>query len=175
MSQVALWNQKARPEVVVWDYHVLLLLRSKNLNMEHSSSSPGSDWIYDMDTMLRLPCEAKGSVLRSIGLMTVLRLVILVHLLQTISDRPFYLARIHIRGSTRIHCHCIHTSLTVSSFFGSFFRVIPAPVFLKEFASDRSHMVSSARAPLRRPCLTDALTAYIPFYFQEWRRLYTNA
>ncbi|KAF8212390.1 N-terminal glutamine amidase-domain-containing protein [Mycena galopus ATCC 62051] len=45
---VALWNQKLNQSVVVWDYHVVLLLRSKE-----------QQWIYDMDTRLPFPCLLK--------------------------------------------------------------------------------------------------------------------
>ncbi|KAJ7046632.1 N-terminal glutamine amidase-domain-containing protein [Mycena alexandri] len=44
---VALWNQKLNDEsVVVWDYHVFLLLRSRG--QQH--------WIYDFDSRLPFPC-----------------------------------------------------------------------------------------------------------------------
>ncbi|KAJ7489855.1 N-terminal glutamine amidase-domain-containing protein [Mycena galericulata] len=49
---VALWNQKLSKEpesAVVWDYHVVLLLRSRR--DEH--------WIYDFDTRLPFPCLLK--------------------------------------------------------------------------------------------------------------------
>lgn len=51
--QVALWNQKLSKDpgsVVVWDYHVVLLLRS----------SDGQHWIYDFDTRIAIPCPLKG-------------------------------------------------------------------------------------------------------------------
>ncbi|KAK7014987.1 hypothetical protein R3P38DRAFT_2787104 [Favolaschia claudopus] len=47
---VALWNQKL-DTVVIWDYHVVLLLRSQE---QHC-------WIYDFDTRLSLPCLAEGT------------------------------------------------------------------------------------------------------------------
>ncbi|VDB99953.1 unnamed protein product [Peniophora sp. CBMAI 1063] len=96
---VALWRQKARPDVVVWDYHVVLLARSKSRDGEESHSSPPSAWIYDMDTTLSLPCEARD-----------------------------YLSQ------TFMPCSYKYTSR---------FRVVPATVFLDEFASDRSHMLAS--------------------------------
>ncbi|KAJ6455725.1 N-terminal glutamine amidase-domain-containing protein [Mycena sanguinolenta] len=47
---VALWNQKLREgSVVVWDYHVVLLLRSQDQRR----------WIYDFDTRLPFPCLLK--------------------------------------------------------------------------------------------------------------------
>ncbi|KAJ7273567.1 N-terminal glutamine amidase-domain-containing protein [Mycena haematopus] len=46
---IALWNQKLRQSVVVWDYHVVLLLQSRD--KQH--------WIYDFDTRLTFPCLMK--------------------------------------------------------------------------------------------------------------------
>ncbi|KAJ7083830.1 N-terminal glutamine amidase-domain-containing protein [Mycena crocata] len=49
---VALWNQRLSKDaqtVVVWDYHVVLLLRTRE----------GQHWIYDFDTRLPLPCLMK--------------------------------------------------------------------------------------------------------------------
>ncbi|KAF7304659.1 Nt-Gln-amidase domain-containing protein [Mycena kentingensis (nom. inval.)] len=43
---VALWEQKLRERVVIWDYHVVLMLEDVD----------GSWWIYDLDTRLPLPC-----------------------------------------------------------------------------------------------------------------------
>ncbi|KZV71774.1 hypothetical protein PENSPDRAFT_605295 [Peniophora sp. CONT] len=91
---VALWRQKARPDVVVWDYHVILLLRRKCRDEKPPSCS---SWIYDLDTTLGVPCEA-GSYL----------------------------------SETFRSCPDMYTSR---------FRVIPALIFLDEFASDRSHML----------------------------------
>ncbi|KAJ7172626.1 N-terminal glutamine amidase-domain-containing protein [Mycena filopes] len=45
---VALWNQKLNDSVVVWDYHVVLLLRSQTQR-----------WIYDFDTALPFPCPLR--------------------------------------------------------------------------------------------------------------------
>ncbi|KAF7338417.1 Nt-Gln-amidase domain-containing protein [Mycena venus] len=46
LKTVALWNQKLNQSVVVWDYHVVLLLRSRDQRR----------WIYDFDTCLPFPC-----------------------------------------------------------------------------------------------------------------------
>ena len=69
----------------------------------------------------------------------------------------------------------LYASLTVVSFSGSFFRVIPALVFLNEFASDRSHMVLLAPTPLYRLRLNDTLTACIQLHYPGWRGFCTNA
>jgi hypothetical protein len=37
---------------VIWDYHVVLLLRQRD-------GGP-STWVYDFDTELALPCKTKG-------------------------------------------------------------------------------------------------------------------
>ncbi|RDB24108.1 Protein N-terminal glutamine amidohydrolase [Hypsizygus marmoreus] len=69
---VALWNQKLAHEPsrpVVWDYHVLLVLRPHSfaiqahpapINIITSSKAPSygqnTTWAYDFDTQLDLPC-----------------------------------------------------------------------------------------------------------------------
>ncbi|KAJ7470614.1 N-terminal glutamine amidase-domain-containing protein [Mycena latifolia] len=52
LKTVALWNQKLSKDaqsVVVWDYHVVLWLRSLDRQ----------NWIYDFDTRLAVPCLMK--------------------------------------------------------------------------------------------------------------------
>ena len=78
--QVALWNQKARDGVVVWDYHVVLVLRPRvgcpqlqtgdNLSSngefpEVSARSPMNltAWVYDYDSRLPAPCTWRGTFL----------------------------------------------------------------------------------------------------------------
>jgi hypothetical protein len=72
IPQVALWCQKLANEPhwpVVWDYHVVLVLRLRN----HVFSRNGNDmrcvpavdeithsWVYDFDTVLDLPCTLQG-------------------------------------------------------------------------------------------------------------------
>ncbi|KAJ7109232.1 N-terminal glutamine amidase-domain-containing protein [Mycena epipterygia] len=58
LKTVALWNQKLSKDahsVVVWDYHVVLLLRSRD----------GQNWIYDLDTRLAVPCPLKDYLLQT--------------------------------------------------------------------------------------------------------------
>ncbi|KAF9246118.1 N-terminal glutamine amidase-domain-containing protein [Melanogaster broomeanus] len=63
---VALWNQRmasSRDTAVVWDYHVVLVLRSRSgghhqpPNLQQTSER--SIWIYDLDTQLPVPCHWK--------------------------------------------------------------------------------------------------------------------
>ncbi|KAF8061574.1 N-terminal glutamine amidase-domain-containing protein [Lyophyllum atratum] len=111
---VALWNQKLAREPhypVVWDYHVVLLLRrpTQDQILLQSESSQGvasgtaartrlgQSWIYDFDTQLELPCPLED----------------------------------YLEG----------TFMEVPPQFESLFRIIPSEVFLEHFASDRSHML----------------------------------
>jgi len=62
--KVALWYQKAAQceEVpVVWDYHVVLLLRPRQ-GVEESTGFNENDmsWVYDFDTTLPVPCPGQG-------------------------------------------------------------------------------------------------------------------
>lgn len=64
--QAALWCQKAvrdEENVVVWDYHIFLLLRPSNnggLGRVPDASVVPESWVYDYDTTLDLPCPAQG-------------------------------------------------------------------------------------------------------------------
>ncbi|KAJ7343627.1 N-terminal glutamine amidase-domain-containing protein [Mycena albidolilacea] len=91
LKTVALWNQKLSESVVVWDYHVVLLVRSRD--QQH--------WIYDFDTRLPFPC-----------------------LMQDYLSHTF---REDVRSS-----------------YQSVFRIVPGPIFVEHFASDRSHMLTDA-------------------------------
>ena len=56
--QVALWNQKAarRPDgVVIWDYHVILILKPLPAHIAIDGSDHRS-WVYDLDSTLCTPC-----------------------------------------------------------------------------------------------------------------------
>ncbi|KAI0259940.1 N-terminal glutamine amidase-domain-containing protein [Gloeopeniophorella convolvens] len=70
---VALWNQRARDGVVVWDYHVILALQPKPpysaSGVEPQDiSRPPTTWIYDFDTRLDLPCLGTDYIFRSFDL-----------------------------------------------------------------------------------------------------------
>ncbi|KZT28521.1 hypothetical protein NEOLEDRAFT_1058217 [Neolentinus lepideus HHB14362 ss-1] len=100
---VALWNQSARQGVVVWDYHVILVLRpwawlAKEESADRTeNNATTASWVYDFDTQLLKPCTAQE----------------------------------YIAGTFPFH----------DQLPADFFRVIPAPTYLDNFASDRSHMV----------------------------------
>ncbi|PPR04977.1 hypothetical protein CVT24_010435 [Panaeolus cyanescens] len=64
---VALWNQKNGREEgtpVVWDYHVVLVIRPRNMEIgvdtEMDSVPEGESWVYDMDSRLESPCPWNG-------------------------------------------------------------------------------------------------------------------
>lgn len=63
--QVALWNQKAREGVVVWDYHVVLVLRPRLMRTNASSNGETTEadaWVYDFDSRGPLPCRWLGEI-----------------------------------------------------------------------------------------------------------------
>lgn len=60
---VALWNQKVSRDPdypVVWDYHCILLLKSKVNTPSHGDDE--SSWIFDYDSRLAMPCPLKGKL-----------------------------------------------------------------------------------------------------------------
>jgi len=68
--QVALWHQKLAASTdfpVVWDYHVVLILRLRSEHMAGSQISDAADapeceieaWVYDFDSLLPKPCNWK--------------------------------------------------------------------------------------------------------------------
>ncbi|EIW60754.1 uncharacterized protein TRAVEDRAFT_71054 [Trametes versicolor FP-101664 SS1] len=116
---VALWSQKTPSGVVVWDYHVVLVL------LPRTPLDPGSDgaptpesdsqgtaerhaWVYDFDTTLPVPCSWIDYIAGTF---------------------PYAAARARSCVDERFH---------------SVFRVIRADVYLDHFASDRSHMITPA-------------------------------
>ncbi|KIJ68936.1 hypothetical protein HYDPIDRAFT_122833 [Hydnomerulius pinastri MD-312] len=63
---VALWNQRAassRYSAVIWDYHVVLVVRDRSHLVDQSLSCyqtrKQGTWIYDLDTHLPVPCYWK--------------------------------------------------------------------------------------------------------------------
>ncbi|KAI0956822.1 hypothetical protein AcW1_005409 [Taiwanofungus camphoratus] len=111
---VALWNQKAaRKDVVVWDYHVVLVLLPRAQTEPNDLGPNGSEaraenetWVYDFDTRLSVPCNwleyVYGTFPYAFDAM--------------FADR-------------------------VKQAYHSLFRVVPADIYLDHFASDRSHML----------------------------------
>ncbi|RDX52697.1 hypothetical protein OH76DRAFT_1399945 [Lentinus brumalis] len=130
---VALWSQKARAGVVVWDYHVVLVLRPHantqgdhefaacgpsppppphpNAATSQAHSDPAPDgvdqaWVYDFDTTLPVPCPWREYIAGTFPYASD----------DALADR-------------------------IDPQFRSLFRVIPAGIYLDYFASDRSHMI----------------------------------
>jgi len=66
---VALWGQKLAKRdppdnVVVWDYHVVLVLTPRAPSTPASSINPDEvvqGWVYDFDTVLPIPCCTAGT------------------------------------------------------------------------------------------------------------------
>ncbi|KAF9533441.1 N-terminal glutamine amidase-domain-containing protein, partial [Crepidotus variabilis] len=68
---VALWSQKAAPKPdgpVVWDYHVVLILKSKIFQYESHGTDSGLQhdaWVYDFDTTLENPSNFQEYVMHT--------------------------------------------------------------------------------------------------------------
>ncbi|EIW84991.1 hypothetical protein CONPUDRAFT_117353 [Coniophora puteana RWD-64-598 SS2] len=59
---VAVWNQRVSPSPelpIVWDYHVVLVLKSRRTKISSSANLDGQTWVYDLDTLLNVPCSWK--------------------------------------------------------------------------------------------------------------------
>ncbi|ETW85462.1 hypothetical protein HETIRDRAFT_407495 [Heterobasidion irregulare TC 32-1] len=114
-KSVALWMQKAATNhVVVWDYHVILILRCRisgtsagsadrecQADGDHINTTIGGSWIYDFDSKLPMPCSSGDYLSETFDL-----------------------------------------SVTLPESYHSLFKVVPASEVLDWFASDRSHMIS---------------------------------
>jgi len=120
---VALWSQKAREGVVVWDYHVILVLRSRD-HMQSSEqdpthredgqqqTEPAEDaWVYDFDTRLSVPSRWTDYVSNTFP-------------------------------------YVFDEASSVPLEYQSLFRVVPAAAYLEYFASDRSHMLRDGSGPI---------------------------
>ncbi|GBE82628.1 hypothetical protein SCP_0410130 [Sparassis crispa] len=116
---VALWKQKARDDIVVWDYHVVLVLRPTpplargravdELKFSNPEVHGPGAWVYDFDTLLPVPCSW-----------------------------PEYVS------GTFPYTHDRALANLFGETYQSLFRVVPADVFLAWFVSDRSHMLAPA-------------------------------
>ncbi|KAI0071812.1 hypothetical protein K474DRAFT_1686901 [Panus rudis PR-1116 ss-1] len=127
---VALWNQKLKEDVVVWDYHVILVLRPRprpraqasrpdhacagtqeppDLVSPHlrSHDQDLETWIYDFDTRLTTPCTWQTYMM-----------------------------------GTFPYAFQSYDEERLKEEFVSSFRVIPSRVYLDHFASDRTHMIT---------------------------------
>ncbi|EJD05951.1 uncharacterized protein FOMMEDRAFT_26741 [Fomitiporia mediterranea MF3/22] len=114
---VALWSQKLREDVVVWDYHVILALESHDderrrpevaFSGEPGPPRPSSTWIYDLDSRLEMPCKWED-----------------------------YIASTFPYASIQ----AAEAGWSIPETYQSLFRIVAAEEFLESFASDRSHML----------------------------------
>ncbi|KAL5511532.1 hypothetical protein ACEPAH_4749 [Sanghuangporus vaninii] len=124
---VALWSQKIREDVVVWDYHVILALKPR-VSRTSAGREFGHDdelvsmpvltgspiWIYDLDTRLDVPCRWEDYVKRTFPYST-----------------P----------------EAAEDGWTIPDTYWSHFRVVEGEEFLECFASDRSHMLVPGSDP----------------------------
>ncbi|XP_065148536.1 protein N-terminal glutamine amidohydrolase isoform X1 [Paramisgurnus dabryanus] len=107
-KMIPIWKQKSSrgDKPVIWDYHVILLHKSKQ----------GQSYIYDLDTILPFPC------------------------LLDVYSREAFQSDEHLRRE-----------------FWRQLRVVPADIYLKKFASDRSHMKTNdgnwRMPPPSYPCI----------------------
>ncbi|KAI0648246.1 N-terminal glutamine amidase-domain-containing protein [Trametes meyenii] len=151
---VALWSQKARDGVVVWDYHVVLVLLPRaphdSGDGSHIASGVGSDsgpfkllgahqaWVYDFDTILPVPCPWREYIAGTFP----------YALDESVADRVDSRFHRYVSYGPDWYWHALTRSRpacgTISRTARSLFRVIPAGVYLDHFASDRSHMIVPA-------------------------------
>ncbi|KAI5124492.1 hypothetical protein M0805_003019 [Coniferiporia weirii] len=137
-KSVALWNQKLREDIVLWDYHVVLALTlrprlggleaarsgiqyetekgtdaSQALDpRDGSGERPRNVWVYDMDSRLDMPCRWEGKM-------------------------------------SLAFCFnaAAEAGWTVSDAYRSMFRIVAGEEYLEGFASDRTHMISTEPGP----------------------------
>lgn len=58
---VALWHQQARAGAVLWDYHVVLVLRARPRGAGETPTAPAACWVYDFDSRAGVPCPWQGA------------------------------------------------------------------------------------------------------------------
>ncbi|OBZ75373.1 Protein N-terminal glutamine amidohydrolase [Grifola frondosa] len=115
---VALWKQKARQDVVVWDYHVVLILSPGTRPPIQDPGGPAplartqvaaecGAWVYDFDTVLPSPCGWLDYI-----------------------------------SGTFPYAFDVARAARLDEAYRSLFRIVPAEVYLDHFASDRSHMLA---------------------------------
>ncbi|KZP20776.1 hypothetical protein FIBSPDRAFT_692145, partial [Athelia psychrophila] len=146
---VALWNQRlaATPgEVVVWDYHVVLLLRVKAKHLDANQRGqiewPSAAWIYDFDSVLNGASMGDPISWQSASAMTYATPI------PQVTSAP---------GWT-----LVLLDADSEEFYRSVFRVVPADTLFAQFASDRSHMLVPVDSPRYRPASPHAYTAPLP-------------
>ncbi|KAI8998996.1 N-terminal glutamine amidase-domain-containing protein [Trametes punicea] len=144
---VALWSQKAREGVVVWDYHVVLVLLPRTSMTPHgparvSGNDPDRPASDSGGASAAPPATARQ------GCAPCPVLEAWVYDLDTTLPVPcawrdYIVGTFPYALDRRLADH-------IDQRFHSLFRVIPADVYLDHFASDRSHMIV--------PASTSALT-----------------
>ncbi|KAH8117519.1 N-terminal glutamine amidase-domain-containing protein [Phellopilus nigrolimitatus] len=135
---VALWSQKQRTDVVVWDYHVVLMLKplanksSRGAGRPEANADGGPEarepgepglapdrvrsWVYDFDSRLPMPCPWEDYVAATF---------------------PYTTAAAEDAG------------WTVPDAYRSVFRVVRGEEYVERFASDRTHMLAAVPGPER--------------------------
>jgi len=128
---------------VVWDYHVILLLRPREPHLKGSGSLPAvktshksSSWVYDFDTTLPVPCQWEGDSNLTVDIPDLTVDIVRIPV-DDFPRGPFTRLR-KVNFSLLLRASSTIFRLTKSSKF----RVVAGLLFLKHFASDRSHMVS---------------------------------
>ncbi|KAH9926113.1 N-terminal glutamine amidase-domain-containing protein [Fomitopsis serialis] len=158
---VALWNQKAREGVVVWDYHVILVLRSRD-HMQSSEQDPThredgerrtepaeDGWVYDFDTRLTVPSRWTDYVSNTFPYVFNEAFSVPLEYQRQAYFRCFVWASADFKLVLYLRNDMHGYSL---------FRVVPAAAYLDYFASDRSHMLSDGSGPT--PHYTSAPPSY---------------
>ncbi|KAL1947427.1 hypothetical protein VTO73DRAFT_14388 [Trametes versicolor] len=153
---VALWSQTTPSGVVVWDYHVVLVLLPRAPHYPRRGTdgapTPESDsqdtaerhaWVYDFDTTFPVPCSWIDYIAGTFPYAAARA--------RSCVDERFHRYAPHaLNASARVPTALIRSPSLCFPACGtishSVFRVIPGDVYLDHFASDRSHMITPALA-----------------------------
>ncbi|THH32980.1 hypothetical protein EUX98_g1205 [Antrodiella citrinella] len=116
-KSVALWRQKAGQDLIIWDYHVVLIVRpapheqdtSAGISSQQSEVYQLRSWVYDFDTLLPVPCLAQDYMSKTV---------------------PYAFLEDPRLGINK-----------------RFVRIVPIQLYLDHFASDRSHMIKPPLVP----------------------------
>lgn len=110
------WFQKTNPRnVVVWDYHVILIQKFQQQEQQRNESL-----VFDLDTVLDFPCPFREYIGNS--LLTTLALK--QRMRDTDENRKNHIMNQYIQMFNRIR-----------------FRIVSSKMFYENFSSDRSHMI----------------------------------
>ena len=133
--KVALWYQKAAQidrNPVIWDYHVVLLLRPRQGVEEGIEKDRTGSWVYDFDTTLPVPCPGQGKSLFSLVEKKIVEVTFSLFHHDVSIERCVPIWKVFVQVAKWYQW-------LIDVF--SKFRVVPVDQFLQYFASDRSHMV----------------------------------